>query len=280
MSSVAATLEELVHSSQSQSDALPTVRLSASQELRANGAVRATPPPASGTPAPRLTTPLPASKTLAPGMTTPLPAPRPWHSTLGQANGELRAAAGPRGGMGRRVLVASAAALVVGTGALLAWRPTERSPEPHGSTPLLIAGTPTAALPTDGTAKPPARQPAAPEAAATSAGNAPPEQEATPTSARRVNIALDSQPAGADIYLASDGTHLGRTPWRGQLESSAHEALFRFRLKGYHEASMSLPLDRDGAQTITLVRRKTEKTNDKPPEQKLIKNGVVDPFAE
>jgi PEGA domain len=65
---------------------------------------------------------------------------------------------------------------------------------------------------------------------------------------------IESTPAGADVFRVSDGVHLGKTPFTADLQRGIGEAQFLLKLAGYRDATVSLPVDRDGDQTVVLTR--------------------------
>src|SRR5204862_3335120 len=83
---------------------------------------------------------------------------------------------------------------------------------------------------------------------ATAIAPLPPEKPA------RVELSVTSVPAGADIYRASDGVHIGKTPFRRDFDRTDGEIEFLLKLPGYRDARCVLSTTKDGSQSIKLVK--------------------------
>jgi serine/threonine-protein kinase len=103
---------------------------------------------------------------------------------------------------------------------------------------------------------------------------APPVERAP---AKRVTIALSSQPSGADVYRAADGARLGRTPWRERYAASSGEAVFVLRLKGHRQAIVAIGLERDAAREVALDKLPRPPARPRA-DKKPTENGVVNPY--
>jgi serine/threonine-protein kinase len=137
----------------------------------------------------------------------------------------------------------------------------------------------------------PVRATAPPDAAPVVA-NAPPV--AAPADAREpatVQLVVDSTPHGADVYRASDGVKLGKTPFERAYERTDGQAEFVVKLAGYADARVSLSTLHDGSTTARLSRdkhhgtpRPPATTAKPPPEQpddtKAHGPRLLDPYGE
>jgi len=77
--------------------------------------------------------------------------------------------------------------------------------------------------------------------------------KAVPTEPTVVHFAIDSVPTGADVYRASDGVKLGKTPLVRDYERTDGELDLVVRKSGYRDGRISLSTREDGAATAKLT---------------------------
>jgi serine/threonine-protein kinase len=122
---------------------------------------------------------------------------------------------------------------------------------------------------------------------------------APPPAKRKLHLAVDSQPQGADVF-AADGARLGQTPLASDEDPRGGEIRYTLKLAGYRDAEVAFAGDRDGTQSATLAKIVH---HDPPPaapavapvkkaprpaavpaptatKPKPVKNGVLNPFDE
>ncbi len=106
----------------------------------------------------------------------------------------------------------------------------------------------------------PVVEPPPPEPAAPIAPAPPPTEPAAPA---MVDVTIESEPAGADVYRMPSQLKVGVTPWREKLEHGDGVAVFVVKSAGYQDAKVELDLREGGSQRVTLKRIAT--TIIKPP---------------
>jgi eukaryotic-like serine/threonine-protein kinase len=106
----------------------------------------------------------------------------------------------------------------------------------------------------------------APAAATPPQGAPPPAPVPAATAPAQVELVIDSQPRGADVYREVDGVKLGKTPVTRRLDPVDGEAVFILKRSGFRDERVSLPADRDGKVKPTLRRasRPVKKPDKKP----------------
>jgi serine/threonine-protein kinase len=92
----------------------------------------------------------------------------------------------------------------------------------------------------------------------------PDEKQATP--AAQVQLTVTSLPPGAEVYRASDGVRIGRTPFHRGFERSDGELELIVKLVGYRDARVVMSTERDRTETVKLVQLRTTTRVTKPPE--------------
>jgi len=78
----------------------------------------------------------------------------------------------------------------------------------------------------------------------------PPAPRPSPT----VELHVESEPPGADVFRASDGVRIGRTPLLRTIPRGEGEAMFLVRLAGHRDEEVVLPANRDGRTLVKLTR--------------------------
>jgi len=78
-----------------------------------------------------------------------------------------------------------------------------------------------------------------------------PASPVVPPSARMIDVAIDSIPAGAEVLLGGDV--LGRTPFRGKIGRGEVNATFVIRLSGYAQRQIVARADKRISQRVALV---------------------------
>jgi serine/threonine-protein kinase len=90
----------------------------------------------------------------------------------------------------------------------------------------------------------------------------PDDKQAAP--AAQVQLTVTSLPPGAEVYRASDGVRIGRTPFHRGFERSDGELELIVKLVGYRDARVVMSTASDSTETVKLVQLRTRVT--KPPE--------------
>jgi hypothetical protein len=65
-------------------------------------------------------------------------------------------------------------------------------------------------------------------------------------------VGIETQPAGAQVIRASDGTTLGTTPFRASFPAAEDAIELRLERAGYEPVRRLVPLSRDRDEVITL----------------------------
>ena len=169
-----------------------------------------------------------------------------------------------------RVAVAAAAILVVGAGAgIFAVRSSD------GDTP---------SIPVTG----PGGQPVVGSANA-EAGDVGLELEALPPKIdHKAQIALDSNPSGAEVYRENSESLLGITPFVLTVEKSTTPQVFEFRRGGYKSQKETISVENDGRFTSQLSKVEVATSKPTPTKPTSTRNdqpepsarGTLDPFAQ
>jgi len=92
----------------------------------------------------------------------------------------------------------------------------------------------------------------------------PDEKQAAP--AAQVQLTVTSLPPGAEVYRASDGVRIGRTPFHRGFERSDGELELIVKLAGFRNARVVMSTARDSTETVKLVQLRTATRVPKPPE--------------
>ena len=74
-----------------------------------------------------------------------------------------------------------------------------------------------------------------------------------PAATAAVEIAFDSQPRGAEVFLDGREDPLGMTPFSAELKRGKDSRTFHFRLAGYQPASQSVPLHQNTRVAVVLA---------------------------
>jgi len=108
------------------------------------------------------------------------------------------------------------------------------------------------------------------------------EKRAAP--AAQVQLTVTSLPPGADVYRASDGVRIGRTPFHRDFERSDGELELIVKLAGYRDARVVMSTGRDSSEVVKLVQLRTTTRAPKPPEPSNPPGGsattVLDPYKD
>jgi hypothetical protein len=149
-------------------------------------------------------------------------------------------------------------ATVVAAAGVAIWFGTRPSAPPPASPPVAAAApAPVAAPPT------PVVAPAAVAASPAPAAAPPPAPDPAPASpplaktapsARKIKIAIASEPAGADVCLAKNHLLLGRTNFEWSADKSTRPAKLLLRKRGYRGQEITVAADRDVRRHVTLVK--------------------------
>jgi serine/threonine-protein kinase len=127
-----------------------------------------------------------------------------------------------------------------------------------------------------------------------------PVDAAAPALPARVVLRVESEPAGAEVYRASDGVLLGPTPYRQEQPASVGRAVFLLKLAGHRDARVELPADRSGSHRAVLVLlptasamapaamappvtarlRPSTPAEPEPRRRRRLNDGVADPFGD
>jgi hypothetical protein len=116
---------------------------------------------------------------------------------------------------------------------------------------------------------PPASAPA--DAAAGPSDNEPDkrvaeEDQAPP--ATQVQMTVTSLPPGAEVYRASDGVRIGRTPFHRGFERTDGELELIVKLAGYRDARVVMSTATDSTEAVKLVRASTTTKVTRPPRER------------
>jgi len=109
--------------------------------------------------------------------------------------------------------------------------------------------------------------------------------EPQPAPAAQVQLTVTSLPPGAEVYRASDGVRIGRTPFHRGFERSDGELELIVKLGGYRDARVVMSTARDSTETVKLAQLRTTKRVPKPPEGPSHPPGgsattVLDPYKD
>lgn len=90
---------------------------------------------------------------------------------------------------------------------------------------------------------------------------------------------------GAEVYRASDGVRIGRTPFHRGFERSDGELKLIVKLGGYRDARVVLSTARDSTESVKLAQQRTTTRVTKPPEGPSHPPGgsattVLDPYKD
>jgi serine/threonine-protein kinase len=88
---------------------------------------------------------------------------------------------------------------------------------------------------------------------------APALEPAPPADPERVVVKLESEPSRADVYRVADGIKIGRTPFEQSFEKGAGELVVVLRRKGYESETLTLALDQDRTEKVTLDKASRRK---------------------
>jgi hypothetical protein len=166
----------------------------------------------------------------------------------------------------RWLIPAAALAAVGGVAVLVVSRGRSESTAPVSASAPAVAARPAPPIPEP---KPPVEAPPAAPAALES----------------KVQLKIDSEPAGAEVFRLADGVRVGTTPCAAEMDRASGATSFVVKLAGYRDGRVDLPLARDGAAHVALVQVKTVEVKHARPAEKRplrakkpVKNGVIDPF--
>ena len=149
-----------------------------------------------------------------------------------------------------------AAGVVAAVAAVVFWvkRPAPVSPPSPTIAIAAPVATPPPTLPPAPTPAPtptasPSAPPVAPAPPAVAAG---PVKPAAAPAARKIKIAISSEPSGADVCLSKDHILLGKTNFEWSTDKSARTAKLLIRKRGYRGREIAITADRDGKKQVTL----------------------------
>jgi len=175
-------------------------------------------------------------------------------TTLGGAVAATGTLSEPRGRRGMLV-GALGLLLVAGIGSAIALRGGDAEPEAPGVTAAVI---------------PPADAAMAPIVPDAVPANVPTE----------VQLTIESEPSGAEVYRALDQVRVGRTPYEVTMEPVDGELVFILKHRGYTQAQVALPANRTSIERVVLEStRKAKKKTRKPPSTSRPEGRALDPFA-
>jgi serine/threonine-protein kinase len=184
-------------------------------------------------------------------------------STISSAAMEIPGTRVRNGSSGRIVAISAAAALMVGVVGIAAYtakakKKAQRTAAAQAAQQADPAPTPTPAVKVD-----PVKTPE--EIAADKKVEEPVEPEV-----KQVVILIDSKPDGAEVYRASDGVRVGKTPYRYSLDPVEGELVYMIKRDGYKSEEVVLPANQDGRELVRLkkkdrVAKDTSNDHRKPP---------------
>jgi hypothetical protein len=88
-----------------------------------------------------------------------------------------------------------------------------------------------------------------------SAAPAPPPAIAREQTGERINVRVDSRPAGARVVDAATGRLLGVTPFSARRDRASGALKVNLELQGYETAEVELPLDFSSVRSVELRAR-------------------------
>jgi serine/threonine-protein kinase len=94
----------------------------------------------------------------------------------------------------------------------------------------------------------------------------------------QITVVLESTPEGADVFRASDGLRVGKTPYRYSLDPVQGELVYIVKMDGYQPQTVSFAANENGEQKIELDkvgRSRSDRDRDDSG-----KKSKVDPFEE
>ncbi|MBT8492632.1 MAG: serine/threonine protein kinase [Deltaproteobacteria bacterium] len=94
---------------------------------------------------------------------------------------------------------------------------------------------------------------------------------------QQITVTLESEPDGADVFRASDGLRVGKTPYRYSLDPVQGELVYIVKMDGYKPQDVSFDANKDGSQTIELEKIGGRSRADR---DRSNKTKSVDPFEE
>jgi serine/threonine-protein kinase len=160
--------------------------------------------------------------------------------------------------------------------------------------PSSVDGASRVAIPGEGSATKPAAAESLPADGEPRAPLAREPERVQPHAQTRIEI--DSDPPGAEIYRQPSGLRVGKTPHQGTFEAAAGEHVFLLRKRGYQDATVVIPAQRDGRETVVLepIRRHkngssgqgnsdrtpAKSASDGKPEGDLHSGGSLNPFGD
>ncbi len=116
-----------------------------------------------------------------------------------------------------------------------------------------------------------------------------------PPAPAKVHVSLKSDPTGATVLR--DGRALGKTPFEQELSASPARLSYLLKLDGHKDATVELPGEKGGSQTVKLaaipppaaappprqasISKRPPSKPPSPPKaasSKPVKDGVVNPF--
>jgi serine/threonine-protein kinase len=128
------------------------------------------------------------------------------------------------------------------------------APKSRSKLPLLVGGAVLFALSAvtvfliarrgDDTPDPPATAPAI----------EPPKPIPAPPVHATVDVKIESQPAGADVYRLPSELKVGVTPWADKLDRGDGVAVFLVKAPGYQDAKLEIDLREGGSQMVALKK--------------------------
>jgi hypothetical protein len=90
----------------------------------------------------------------------------------------------------------------------------------------------------------------------------PPAPPAPPTT---ITLAVRSDPAGADVFRASDGMRIGTTPFDYAMPASDGDLVLIVKKAGFDDGRVAVRADRDRTIDLPLARTPVEHVAPKPP---------------
>jgi hypothetical protein len=79
-----------------------------------------------------------------------------------------------------------------------------------------------------------------------------------------VRLVVESEPPGADVFRVADGLRVGTTPWATEVSRGQAQAVYRLRLDGYREQTVTLEASADRTAHVLLAQDKKAKRPKQP----------------
>jgi serine/threonine-protein kinase len=202
----------------------------------------------------------------------------PSTTTLGAAASQPTGAGTLPSRSGNKVILAALAGLVIvgAVIAVIALRRGENPTEATYDTASMAKPEGDRPAPAPPSQPPPASEPPPAQVAAAGSATPPaPTQEPAPIGAKKITIAIESTPPGAEVFVDDDKKPRGTTPYALELEGGAEPVAVRVAYRGY--VTQTHKLDRTDSSKLVVVFEKKDKRVARTPAAKKTSTGTKPP---